>query len=264
MSGMFDIDAYLKTLAYEGSREPTVDTLRELHKRHLMTIPYDSSLNSGRGTSLWAGVDIDPDATFDAVVTGGRGGVCYELNGLFGALLRGLGYTTGVFAAGIRQADGTFGPDLEHVFGFARVDGEVWLTDVGFVGPSYLEPLRLTVGEVTTQSGTDFRIVVADGYHVVQRRGRSGDWQAVYRFRPEPRSYADWGVPSPELEQFARRLSGAGIVVRGRAFERGQRILIGKRLVTVDDGRESMRGVVDPDDYARVLAEILGRPGEAS
>ncbi|GGY17144.1 arylamine N-acetyltransferase family protein [Streptomyces minutiscleroticus] len=261
---MFNIDVYLKALEYDGPREPTVDTLRELHKRHLMTVPYDSSLNSGRGTSLWAGVDIDHDATFDAVVTGGRGGVCYELNGLFSALLRGLGYPTGVFAAGIRQADGAFGPDMEHVFGFARVGDDVWLTDVGFVGPSYLEPLRLAVDEVTTQYGTDFRIVRDGGYHVVQRKGRSGGWQAVYRFRPEPREYADWGVPSPELERFARQLSGAGIVVRGRAFERGQRILIGKRLVTVDDGHERMRGVVDPGDHARVLAEILRRPTEAS
>lgn len=259
---MFDTAAYLKALDYDGPLTPTVDTLRELHKRHLMTMPYDSSLNSGRGTSLWAGVRIDEDAAFDAVVTGGRGGVCYELNGLFSALLRRLGYPTGVFAAGIRQADGTFGPDLEHVFGFVRIEGDVWLTDVGFVGPSYLEPLRLEVDEVTTQYGTDFRIVRDDGHHVVQRKGRAGGWQAVYRFHPRAREYAEWRAPSPELERFARQLSGTGIVVRGRAFDRGQRILIGKRLVTVDDGYERMRGVVDPEDHARVLADILRRSTE--
>lgn len=261
---MFDTAVYLKTLGYEGPLAPTVDTLRELHKRHLMTMPYDSSLNTGRGTSLWAGVDIDLDATFDALVTGGRGGVCYELNGLFSALLRELGYRTDVFAAGIRQVDDAFGPDLEHVFGCVRLDGEVWLTDVGFVGPSYLEPLRLTEDEVTTQYGSDFRIVRDDGYHVVQRKGRSGGWRAVYRFHPKPRSYAEWLEPSPELDRFARQLAGSGIVVRGRSFDHGQRILIGKRLVTVDDGHERMRGVTDPDDHARVLAEILRRPTEAS
>lgn len=260
---MFDTAVYLKTLDHDGPLAPTADTLRELHRRHLMTVPYDSSLNSGRGTSLWAGVRIDEDAAFDAVIAGGRGGVCYELNGLFSALLRDLGFTVGVFAAGIRQADGTFGPDLEHVLGFARVGEEIWLTDVGFVGPSYLEPLRLVVDEVTSQYGTDFRIVLDDGYHVVQRKGRAGGWQAVYRFHPRARAHAEWQAPSPELERFARQLSGSGIVVRGRAHDGGQRILIGKRLVTVEDGHERMRGVVDPEEYARILADILRRSPEA-
>lgn len=254
---MFDVATYLKALDYDGPLDPTAATLRELHRRHLMALPYDSSLNTGRGTALWAGVDIDVDAAFDAIVLGGRGGVCYELNGLFRALLTELGYETGVLAAGIRQADGTFGPDLEHVFGYVRLAGQLWLADVGFVGPSYLEALPVVLDQVSEQYGTGFRIVAADGYHVVERKGRVGGWQAVYRFHPEPRDLAEWLAPSGELDRFARQLSGSGIVVRGRAFPGGQRILIGKRLVTVEDGDLRMRGVVDPEDHARVLAEIL-------
>ncbi|SHN29460.1 arylamine N-acetyltransferase family protein [Actinacidiphila paucisporea] len=254
---MFSVDTYLKALDFRGRPEPTWDTLRELHKRHLIALPYDSSLNSGRGTELWAGVDIDVDAVFDAIVLGGRGGVCYELNGLFRRLLDRLGYATGVLAAGIRQVDGTFGPDLEHVFNYVRLDGRLLLADVGFVGPSYLEPLPVEPDTVSHQYGNDFRIVRADGYHVVQRKGRTSGWQAVYRFHPRPRELSEWQVPAPELARFARELAGTGIVVRGRAFDGGQRILIGRRLVTVDNGHERMRGVVDADDYARVLADIL-------
>lgn len=256
---MFSVDAYLKVLDFPGVPEPTWETLRELHKRHLIALPYDSSLNTGRGTGLWAGVDIDVDAVFDAIVLGGRGGVCYELNGLFRRLLDLLGYETGVLAAGIRQADGTFGPDLEHVFSFVRLDGRLLLADVGFVGPSYLEPLPVEPGTVGHQYGSDFRIVLADGYHVVERKGQAGDWRPVYRFHPQPRELAEWLAPAPELEAFGRQLAGAGIVVRGRAFDNGQRILIGRRLVTVDGGHERMRGVVDADDYAGVLADILRR-----
>lgn len=258
MTAVFDTTAYLKALDYDGPLDPTADTLRELHRRHLIAVPYDSSLNTARGEGLWAGVDIDVDAVFDAVVLGGRGGVCYELNGLFLALLRELGYETGLFSAGIRQVDDTFGPDLEHVLGFVRLDGDLWLVDVGFVGPSYLEPLRVVPDEVQPQFGTDFRVVRADtGHHVVQRRGRVGDWRAVYRFHARPRAFAEWLVPSPELDRFARALAGSGIVVRGRAFEGGQRILIGTRLVVVEDGTERLRGLADPEEHARVLAEIL-------
>ncbi|MBB2747206.1 UNVERIFIED_ORG: amide synthase [Microbispora rosea subsp. rosea] len=252
----FKVDTYLKALDYHGPAEPTLETLRVLHHRHLAAFPYDSALNAGRGTALWAGVDIDRDSVFDEIVSGGRGGVCYELNGLFRALLRELGFETGVFAAGIRQMDDSFGPDLEHVFNYARLDGELFLVDVGYVGPSYLEPLRVTE-EVQTQHGSRFRVVPRDGYHVVERSGRAGTWQAVYRFLDRPRDLAEWLIPSEELEGFARRLAGAAILVRGRATATGQRVLIGKRLFTVDDGHETVRVLTDPAEHERVVAEIL-------
>ncbi|MEU6996433.1 arylamine N-acetyltransferase [Streptomyces sp. NPDC046465] len=254
---MFDVDRYLKALDHSGPTGADWQTLRALHKKHLMTVPYDSSRNTGNGTSLWEGVDIDTDTTFDELIVGGRGGVCYELHGLFRALLEQLGFETGTFAAGIRQMDGSFGPDLEHVFGFVRLDGETVLTDVGFVGPSYLEPLRLN-GEVQHQYGNDFRVVETDGYHVVQRKGQVGDWQAVYRFRPRPRDFAEWADPTPDLVAFARQLAGAGTVVRGRAFETGQRILIGRRLLTVDGGHDTVRGLVDQAEFDAAVTDILG------
>lgn len=259
----FDAGTYLEALGHRGPAAPTLETLRFLHHRHLRTFPYDSALNAGRGTALWAGVDIDLDTAFDEIVVGGRGGVCYELNGLFRVLLEELGFDVGVFGAGIRQMDGSFGPDLEHVFNHARLDGELYLVDVGFVGPSYLEPLRVTA-QVQRQHGNRFRVVPADGYHVVERSGRSGIWQAVYRFRDKPRDLAEWQDPSAELEAFARALAGAGILVRGRSSATGQRVLIGKRLLTVDDGHETVRVLTDPAEHERVVAEILGSPAAAT
>ena len=60
---------------------------------------------------------------------------------------------------------------------------------------------------------------------------------------------------------FARQLAGVGTVVRGRAFDSGQKILIGRRLLTVDDGRETIRGLVAQADRDRVAADILRTDG---
>ncbi|OLM31233.1 N-hydroxyarylamine O-acetyltransferase [Pseudonocardia sp. Ae717_Ps2] len=256
---MFDVDRYLAVLGLPSRPEPTREALALLHRRHLATLPYDSSLNAGRGLDLWAGIGIDVDAVFDEIVTGDRGGVCYELNGLFRELLARLGYEVGVLAAGIRQADGSFGPDLEHVLSFARVEGELLLVDVGFVGPSYLEPLRVSE-QVQHQSGADFRVVPDGGYQVVQRRGRVGDWQPVYRLHTDPRDLAEWQRPDTGLEEFARLLAGAGTVVRGRATDNGQKILIGRRLLVVDDGKDTLRGLVTQTDLDEAVADILRRP----
>jgi amide synthase len=253
---MFNVETYLGALGWSGPAPANLGTLRGLHKRHLMRVPYDSSLNAGRRRSLWDYVDIDPDEVFDDIIVGGRGGVCSELNGLFRILLDRLGFDVGVFSAGTRQLDNSFGPDLEHVFNYVRLDGETLLVDVGFVGPSYLEPLRM-VDEVQYQYGNQFQLVEQDGYQVLRRQGRVGPWYGVYRFKPQPRSFAEWRVPSPEMTAFARLLEVAGTLIRGRSFETGQRILIGKRLLTVDDGHDEVRVLVDPVEYEKVLADIL-------
>ena len=39
---MIDADAYLARIGYEGSREPSYETLRELHVRHLTTVPFEN------------------------------------------------------------------------------------------------------------------------------------------------------------------------------------------------------------------------------
>jgi amide synthase len=253
---MFDIDAYLSVLGYTGPADPTLQTLRELHKRHLMNVPYDSALNAGRGIELWEHVDIDVDTTFDEIITGSRGGVCTELNGLFRVLLDKLGFDISVLSAGTRQLDGSFGPDLEHVFNVVRLDGQMWLVDVGFVGPSYLEPLLLS-DEVQSQYGNQFLLTEQDGYRILHRKGQVGDFQAVYRFKLTPRGFAEWRVPSDELRDFARQLAMAGTLVRGRAFADGQRILIGRRFVTVESGHDQLRVLIDQDEYQKVVADIL-------
>ncbi|EFC82754.1 arylamine N-acetyltransferase [Parafrankia sp. EUN1f] len=253
---MFDVDTYLAALGYSGPREATLDTLRDLHKRHLIAIPYDSVLNLGRGVDLWRDVDIDADATFDAIVVGGRGGVCFELNGLFRLLLTELGFDVGVFSAGVRQLDGTYGPDREHLFNHVRLDGELLMADVGFVGPSFLEPIRIS-DEAQHQYGNQFRVIQLDGYHLLQRRGQRGDWASTYRFRAQARSIAEWRAPTPDMTAFATRAAKASTVIRGRAFDNGQRIMIGKRYCTVDGGHDHIRGIADPAEHRRLLAEIL-------
>lgn len=255
---MFDTETYLSILGYSTPPGATLEALCDLHKQHLIALPYDSSLNTGQDSSLWENVDIDADQVFDEIVRGGRGGVCYELNGLFRILLQKLGFEVEVLAAGIRQIDGSFGPELEHVFNYAVVDGEIYLVDVGFVGPSYLEPLHLTFGS-QEQYGNSFKIVEEQGYRVVYRRGRIGDWAAVYRFHLKPRGFSEWSNPDSELADFARALARSGTLVRGRAFENGQRILIGRRYLTVDGGHDRIRAVIDPTDQDEVLSDILHR-----
>jgi len=254
---MFDVDTYLHKLGYEKSPSVSVETLRELHKRHLMAVPFDNALNSERGLDIWEQVNIDLDATFDAVVIGGRGGVCHEISGLFRTLLRQLGFQVAIMSAGVRMANGAFGPELEHMFHVVQLEGEQWLVDVGFAGPSFIEPLRLT-GEVQHQYGCQFRIADDEDFKVLHRKARTGEWHPVYRFRVRPRDLSEWRG-DPSLREYARELSAAETLIRGRAFETGQMTLIGRRYAKVDDGREEVRVLIRQAEYQQVVDDILLR-----
>lgn len=262
---MYDVDAYLAHLGHTGSVEPTVETLRSLHKKHLMTVPFDNSANAQRGDYIWDFVEIDVDQAFDSLIRGGGGGTCFELSGLFRRLLSDLGYRVDILAAGVRGPDGGFGPDLEHLFVCAYLDEEVWLVDVGFAGPSFLDPV-LVSPEPQEQYGCAYRVVPqpeASQYFVLERRTAGGNWQPVYRFKLQPRSLAEWRrdpsqpeVVSPEWN-WAGELVSNTTVIRSRALEAGQIMLVGRRCLTVDNGREDIRVLVKADDYAAAVNTIL-------
>jgi amide synthase len=261
---MFSVDSYLACIGFTGSADPSTGTLRELHKRHLIAIPFNNAERASQGTASLKDVDVDLDVAFDRVVRDRRGGVCFELNGLFRELLRELGFDVAILSAGVRGPGGTFGPDLEHMFLGVRLDGDLWLADVGFAGPGYLEPLRVT-DQVQEQHGCQYRVIADGGYYVVDRWTRTGGWRAVYRFRDRPRSLTEWngtGAATPTDDpgwNWEGELVAADTVIQARSFDSGQMVLIGKRYVKVDDGREEVRVLLSPADHDSVTQLILGR-----
>lgn len=259
---MFDVDKYLRVIGYTGPVKPDLATLRAIQKRHLMSIPFDNSINGAedRGMAIWDEVDIDGDETFDAIVAGGRGGICYELNGLFRLLLQALGFDYRILAAAIRQVNGQFGPDLEHIFGCVLLDGDMWLVDVGIGAPCYTEPLRVC-DEEQVQYGVRYRIVEQDGYRVVHRRPANGDWQVLYRFRPQFRDISEWHNPDPALVEFPPDLIAPGTFIRSRATATGQLVLTGRRFLRLENGHEEVRVLVKQADLDAAVDLILNQRG---
>ncbi|WP_155370882.1 arylamine N-acetyltransferase family protein [Catellatospora vulcania] len=256
---MFDVDTYLAKLGHTGSREPTLDLLRDLHKRHLIAVPFDNALNHARGLDIWEHVDIDVDQVFDAVIVGGRGGVCHEISGLFRNLLRRLGFDVVIMSAGVRMVNGAFGPTREHMFHVVRLGDERWIVDVGFAGPSFIEPIRLAPG-VQEQYGCEYELHPDGPAWILHRRARDGQWQSIYRFLEKERELAEWRG-DPDLREYARELTQAETLIRGRATGDGQLTLIGRRFTRVADGVEQVRVLVKADDYQRAVDDILQPAG---
>src|SRR5712671_3170173 len=120
-----DFHAYLQRINYAGSLAPDNETLRLLHLAHLRTVPFENlSIHTNDA------IVLDDDALFEKIVVRRRGGFCYELNGLFAALLRELGFEVELVSAQVARTDGGFSPDFDHM-ALLVVRDERWLADVG-------------------------------------------------------------------------------------------------------------------------------------
>ncbi|GGO90833.1 arylamine N-acetyltransferase family protein [Wenjunlia tyrosinilytica] len=178
-----EVDAYLARIGAARPERAGSDGLRDLSLRHLTTVPFEN-------LSIHLGEDIvlEEKALLDKVVHRRRGGFCYELNGLFGALLSALGYRVTLMSA--RVFNGTeAGPPFDHLA--LRVETPApWLVDVGFGDHSHF-PLRLgTSTEQDDPAGTFTILETADGDLDVLKDG-----EPQYRLEQRPRELADF-VPA--------------------------------------------------------------------
>jgi N-hydroxyarylamine O-acetyltransferase len=131
------ISAYLARIG-ATRQAPSAQSLRDLHLRHLQTVPFENlDVHLDRRISLAV-----PDL-YAKVVNGRRGGFCYELNGLFAALLQALGYQVTMYACRVHGSNG-LGPLFDHLALAVATphSADRWLADVGF-GRHSAHPLRL-------------------------------------------------------------------------------------------------------------------------
>lgn len=136
----FDASALLRRIGTDAE-PPSPAALTRLHQAFVERVPYEAvEIQLGRVTSL------DPVASLDRILAG-RGGYCFQLNGVFAALLDALGYRVTRHRAGVQMRP-TDPPVINrnHVGLFVHdLDGGAWLADVG-LGDGLHSPLPLRTG----------------------------------------------------------------------------------------------------------------------
>jgi N-hydroxyarylamine O-acetyltransferase len=244
-----DISAYLRRIAYDGPTVPSAETLRRLHRAHLLAVPFEN-LDIARGREIV----LEEEVFFQKIVVHGRGGFCYELNGLFAALLRNLGFPVVLLSARVPDADGHRRLEFDHLTLQVEADG-LWLADVGF-GDCFLEPLRLIEGLEQPQSGAIYRLVREDGRFVVERRD-DADWNILYDFSPIPRELAEF-VPMCRYHQTSPASHFTTRHICSRPSAEGRITLAGMRLIENHQGRRAERMLQSESEYYAILRQRFG------
>ncbi|MGK9459138.1 arylamine N-acetyltransferase family protein [Streptomyces sp. G6] len=246
------VDAYLRRLGADFPARPTLDALRELHLRHLRTVPFENL-----SVHLGEEIVLEEARLLEKVVGARRGGFCYELNGLFAALLSALGYEVTLLAARVYGDGGVLGIPYDHMALLVRtVDGGDWLADVGFGAHSH-GPLEFGERGEQEDPGGTFRIA-ATGPDAADLDVLC-DGKPVYRLEPRPRVLGDF-VAGAWWHSTSPRSHFLQSPVCSRLTEDGGRVtLSGRRLTTTaaDGGRE-VREVTTDEEVLEVYRDLFG------
>jgi N-hydroxyarylamine O-acetyltransferase len=241
----------------DGAPSATIEVLRDLHLRHLRTVPFENlSIHLGEE------IVLEEERLLDKVVGARRGGFCYELNGVFGMLLTALGFDVTLLAGRVHGEEGRLGIPYDHLALRVRtVDGGEWLADVGFGAHSHY-PLAFSEREEQEDPGGVFRIVEA-GPDAAGAGAADLDVAVngtpQYRLDPRPRVLGDfvagawWHRTSP-LSHFTRSL------VCSRLTEAGGRITLSGRIfrTTAADGTREERELSSEEEVLAVYRERFG------
>ncbi len=223
-----DVDAYLERMGYDGPRQPSLETLRGLHRSHLYTVPFEN-LDIALGTPIV----LEPGRLYDKIVNRRRGGFCYELNGLFCELLLALGFHVSMLSGCVRRDDGGFGPEFDHMLLKVKLP-EPWLADVGF-GESFVDPLPLRAGAQEAENGQLFGVNPENGGWELYRRDSDGAEVPLYRFSDVAHELSEY-VPMCEYHQSSPESSFTRRRICTIAKPDGRITLAGMRLIETNDG----------------------------
>ena len=246
-----NVSAYFDRINYRGPLNPGAETLRQLHVAHLRSVPFENlSIHAHEP------IVLNDESLFEKIVTRRRGGFCYELNGLFSALLRGLSFEVAMLSAEVGNPDGTFSAPFDHMTLMVTLD-QRWLVDVGF-GDSFIEPLLIDQRGAQVQGNRAYRIEPISDYLVMQKRENQTDvWKSEYRFRLTPYQYADYlerclfHQTSPESHFTQNRICSM-LTTNGRIS------VSDKRFIVSEDGQRSDYPVNGDEEYRNLLRQHFG------
>jgi len=247
---MLNVSAYLDRIAYTGPISPTLDVLRNLHRHHMLSVPFENL-----DIALGRKIVCDEDAFIKKIVERRRGGFCYELNGAFARLLRAIGFKVTLLSARVSRDDGSQSPEFDHLA--LRVDlEEPWLADVGF-GDSFLEPLQLRFGVEQHQDGWMYRVVDCGNSLCMERADRDAIWKRQYSFTLTPRSLDDFAdmcryhQTSPE-SPFTRKSICSMATLGGRIT------VAERKLKLTGNGTKEERPIPSDEEWRMTLKNHFG------
>ncbi len=181
-----DVRAYLNHIGLNFTPPTTIDGLYVLQDHHMRHVPFENL-----DVIMRRPLNLLPDSLFDKIVMQKRGGYCFELNTLYAALLRALGFNPVPMLGRVWLRDPEETPPRTHLMHRISIGDETWVTDVGFGGRASRIPLKMGTETALDDGDGRIRIIPEDSFGFMVQREQDGTWSNQYSFEPTAAPLAD-------------------------------------------------------------------------
>ena len=242
------IQEYFNRINYNAGLEPTLEHLKILQKQHLLTVPFEN-LDIHRGETIV----LDLKQIYQKVIHNHRGGFCYELNGLFGALLKEIGFNVHMISARV-YGNGNYGPEYDHLALLVKIADKEYLVDVGF-GEFTFGPLLVEKDQEQLDERGYFVIKARnDDYLMAAKIENNQKLVPQYIFKREARQYAEFESmchyhQTSEASHFTKKKLITLPTENGRITITGNRLKIRKGDVVQEKTIEALEWEAVINDY---------------
>lgn len=188
---MDKISCFLRRIGMPGARVAlNADFLGQVTGHAVTHIPYEN-LDVLAGKAL----QLDDEALYEKIVTRGRGGYCFELNGLLTYMLSEMGFTVSERFARFLLGEKDVPMRRHRVTVVHMADGD-YLCDigVGIVAPRL--PLKIEENTVQEQNGESYRFTRDRVHGWVMWELHHGEWREYICFNDEKAFPVDFVQPS--------------------------------------------------------------------
>ena len=249
-----DLDRYFARIGYTRTPRADLDTLRALTELHPAAITFEAV-----DVLLGRPVDISPGAIQAKLIGGGRGGYCFEQNGLLKRVLEALGFAVeGLIARVLWMLPPDAPPmPLTHMATRVTIDGQRWLADVGFGACVAGAPLQFdAIGIEQPTRHETFRLTRRGAWTLLEAQLPDG-WSPLYTLSPEPALEADyvaanWYTSTHPTSGFRRELRVA------RTAPDRRTTLMNNRLTVRHSGGGMERRFLSEREIADALVSTFG------
>lgn len=192
-------------------------------------------------------ISLELPALYQKIVVDRRGGYCFELNGLFGWLLRELGFhVTEYFSRYLRGEPPL--PMPRHRVLVVEAGGKRWFVDAGVGGVVPRRPLVMEPGLEQEQNNETYRLTLDPVLGNVVQEFRHGAWSNYISFTCDPAYPVDfvatnyWCQHAPE-SIFNKEPMAAILTPNGRITMFGMEVRVfapdGVEVIPLKDGKDA-------------------------
>ncbi|MED2983180.1 arylamine N-acetyltransferase [Bacillus thuringiensis] len=247
-----NIQKYLNRIQAERRNEVSFEYLSHLQKQHVLNVHFENlDVLSKKPLSL------DTEDLYKKMVLDQRGGLCYELNGLFYNLIKELGFKPYLMAGTVYVGNGVWAPENAHMFIIVPLDNKEYLVDVGFGGNSPRLPVPISGEEVIDSDGI-YRVKKDETQSMFYLQKKDDDeWETQYRLeKPSNKWNLENIHPICVLTETSPESMFNKVYFLSRVTEEGRITLLGNTLITVK-GKEKTKEKLEEHEIDEIAHRLF-------